>query len=223
MHLNLNSPSVREEPGFYTPFAWPSGEFHPLPAIETRDDLGFLNLLDRRRTKRTFAALSAELLSQLLWRTARTQGIAESSYGFDLEQRPTPSAGAIHPIHLLIHRPCVDEWGRYDGRQHGLINVPGTAKLFHELVEQCDRTLFAAEATRVLLVAEPGKTSAKYYDGESLIWRDAGALLAVMALVSEALGCTFCPLGITGEPWAGHVAPAGILAGVGMALVGGPA
>ena len=74
----------------------------------------------------------------------------------------------------------------------------------------------------MLLLAEPGKTSAKYQHGESLIWRDAGILLAVMALIAEALDYSFCPLGITGEPWADQLATSGVLMGVGLALVGGP-
>lgn len=90
------------------------------------------------------------------------------------------------------------------------------------MTEQCQQTLPSEQATRLLLVAELGKTAAKYQHGESLIWRDAGALLAVMAVVAEALDCVLCPLGITGEPWASRLAPPGVLTGVGLVLVGGP-
>ncbi|MFK3725746.1 hypothetical protein ACI2KE_18165 [Pseudomonas monteilii] len=220
--ITLNSPTVRAEPGHYQLFTWPDGTFHALPETEDAGDEGILNLLDHRRTRRTFNALSEGQLGQLLWRCARTQSIAESDYGFDLELRPTPSAGAMHPIHILVHLPGASSWSRYDSRRHGLVGLPGSAEAFAGLEEQCHEALPAAQATRLLLVAEPGKTCAKYQHGESLIWRDAGALLIVMAVIAEALDYSFCPLGITGEPWAGRLAPAGVLTGVGVALVGGP-
>lgn len=219
----LGSPSVRDEPHYYLPFSWPDGAFHALPVAEDPGDVGILNLLEHRRTKRTFNGISDSQLGQLLWRCAHTQAIADSDYGFDLEQRPTPSAGAIHPIHILVHRQDADNWRRYDSRRHGLVDVLRSREVFEGLDEQCNQTLPATDATRILLLAEPGKTSAKYQHSESLIWRDAGVLLAVMALIAEALDYSFCPLGITGEPWADRLAPSGILMGVGVALVGGPA
>lgn len=221
--ITLSSPTVRAERGHYQPFTWPDGPFHALPEIEDVGDEGIFNLLDHRRTRRTFSALNEEHLGQLLWRCARTQSIADSDYGFDLELRPTPSAGAMHPIHILVHRPDESNWSRYDSRRHGLVKLPAPAETFAAFEEECHKTLPAARATRLLLVAEPGKTCAKYQHAESLIWRDAGALLAVMAVIAEALDYSFCPLGITGEPWASRLAPAGVLIGVGVALVGGPA
>ena len=220
--IKLSSPTVRTEPGRYQPFTWPDGVFHALPEVEDVGDEGILNLLDHRRTRRTFSALSEGQLGQLLWRCSRTQSIAESDYGFDLELRPTPSAGAIHPIHLLLHRPGAPNWRRYDSRRHGLVELPESAKALAGLEEHCHDALPSEHATQLLFVAEPGKTCAKYQNGESLIWRDAGALLSVMAIIAEALDYSFCPLGITGEPWAGRLAPAGVLMGVGVALVGGP-
>ncbi|MHB2083271.1 nitroreductase family protein [Pseudomonas asiatica] len=220
--IKLSSPTVRTEPSRYQPFIWPDGVFHALPELEDVGDEGILNLLDHRRTRRTFSDLSEGQLGQLLWRCSRTQSIAASDYGFDLELRPTPSAGAMHPIHLLLHRPGAPNWRRYDSRRHGLVELPESAEALAGLEEHCHDVLRSEHATRLLFVAEPGKTCAKYQNGESLIWRDAGALLAVMAIIADALDYSFCPLGITGEPWAGRLAPEGVLMGVGVALVGGP-
>ncbi len=219
--LTLDSPIVKAVPGYYEPFVWPEGQFHPLEQPIARVDEGLLPLLERRRTKRSFNALSKTELSELLWRCARTQAVADSEYGFELERRPALSAGAIHPIHILIDHNATGNWRRYDSRRHGLHDIPGASELFAQFDQQCEATLRIGQGTRLLLAAEPGKTFAKYEQGESLIWRDAGVLLAMMAMVAEALGCAFCPLGITGEPWASHLAPTGILSGVGVALLGG--
>ncbi|SEM10533.1 hypothetical protein SAMN05518845_11692 [Variovorax sp. YR750] len=83
-----------------------------------------------------------------------------------------------------------------------------------------DELIAAPVATLLLLVAEPGKTAAKYFNSESLVWRDAGVLLGYLSLAAEALGLAFVPLGITGDPWAGKLVDESGLAGVGAALVG---
>ncbi|CAI8943058.1 hypothetical protein [Pseudomonas sp. IT-P4] len=223
--IKLSSPTVRETPETYAPFAWPDGRFQAFPAIwdapPAREDIDVLTVIERRRSRRSFVSLNHDQLGQLFWHCARTQGIATSDLGFDLEQRPTPSAGAIHPIHILVKPAQTHKWFRYDARRHGLLEVEGSESELKPL-EECSKGVLPSEdATQLLLVAEPGKTSAKYECGESLIWRDAGALLAIMAVTAEALNLAFCPLGITGEPWASELAAPGILMGVGMALVGG--
>lgn len=223
--INLSNPTVRETPETYTPFAWLDGKFQAFPAIwdapPARQDIDVLTVLERRRSRRNFAALNHDQLGQLFWHCLRTQGIATSDLGFDLEQRPTPSAGAIHPIHILVKPAQTHKWFRYDARRHGLLEVKGSECELKPLEECSKAILYSENATQLLLVAEPGKTSAKYECGESLIWRDAGALLAIMAVTAEALNLAFCPLGITGEPWASELAAPGILMGAGMALVGG--
>lgn len=219
--ISLDSPIVSAVPGYYEPFVWPEAQFHPFEQPVARADEGLLHLLERRRSKRSFNVLSETELSELLWRCARTQAVADSEYGFELEHRPALSAGAIHPIHILVDHHASGNWQRYDSRRHGLHEIPSASELFTPMDQQSEATLAIGQGTRLLLVAEPGKTFAKYQQGESLIWRDAGVLLAIMAMVAEALGYTFCPLGITGEPWASRLAPTGILSGVGVALVGG--
>jgi hypothetical protein len=76
--------------------------------------------------------------------------------------------------------------------------------------------------TLVSLVAEPGKTAAKYANHESLVWRDAGVVLGYMSLMAEALKLSFCPLGITGRPYVTDCLPnASTLQAVGLAVLGG--
>lgn len=208
------------QPTFYQPYVWPAGETRTLGLPAASDGPGLFNVLDGRRSRREFAPLSHSDLSALLWHTARSQGCMTSALGFDLEQRPTPSAGAIHPIHIVVRGPRDNNGWKYDSRAHSLIEIPGSMATLEGLAQHCNQLVPAPEATQVFLIAEPGKTLAKYKDGCSLIWRDAGVILGVMAIVAEGLGLGFCPLGITGEPWAGDLAPKGVLAGVGIALAG---
>lgn len=89
-----------------------------------------------------------------------------------------------------------------------------------EVVQAMQEVLPAAHATLVLYAAEVGKTAAKYDSPASLIWRDAGALLAVMGLAAYAHSLAFCPLGVTGEPWVGRLLKQQGLFGVGAAFIG---
>lgn len=228
--VSLGKPHPKGEPEVYTPFAWPDGcvrvfNDNPEPSFEASAisvAQEVFQVIERRRSRKTFAPLKGNDLSELLRRSARTLATAPSALGFELEQRPAPSAGAIHPIHVLLKLPDEVEWCRYDSRSHALIDCPGSGGLFEELSAEIETSLPSSSATKLLLVAEPGKTQAKYNDASSLVWRDAGALLGIMAVVAEALSLHYSPLGITGDPWVSRLGPDGVFAGVGVAVVGRP-
>jgi hypothetical protein len=91
-------------------------------------------------------------------------------------------------------------WHLYLPDQHAL------AKLDHKDTRTSIRAellpvIDIQEGIAIRLVAEHGKTSAKYENAASLVWRDAGVLIGHMSLTAEALACNFCPLGITGHEW----------------------
>lgn len=213
-------PKARSEP--YILFRWPTGEIKRLPIESPTTPIAFKQVLATRRTERHFHALTDAQLGQVLWQACRSLEIWPSPYGFDLEHRAAPSAGAIHPIHILIHRPTNPQWWLYQPQGHCLVEVLGAAEKLDGLLQRSSQVLASDHATHMLFIAEPGKTLAKYSDGCSLVWRDAGALLAVIALTARAHGLNFCPLGITGEPWAGALADQEQLVGVGLGLLGSP-
>jgi hypothetical protein len=78
-----------------------------------------------------------------------------------------------------------------------------------------------SQGTIVWFGAQFHKTLAKYDGGESLVWRDAGALLATFCMVSEALDLNCCGIGITGEPFLSRMlgSPEGVR-GVGGCVIG---
>ncbi|POY79700.1 hypothetical protein BKM09_013335 [Pseudomonas amygdali pv. morsprunorum] len=129
----------------------------------------------------------------------------------------------MHPIHVVVKRPGNARWWLYEPKTHQLLELKHAPAKLSSLYDLSLQVLQGDQAIRFLFLAEPGKTLGKYQDGASLIWRDAGALLGVMALTAAAQGLTFCPLGITGEPWASTLTDQGKLAGVGLALLGSAA
>lgn len=218
--IDLGNPVPRGTPIPYQPVIWDTGAHYVLPAFPEGLDRPFGEVLDERATHRRFTAVNDQQLGAFLWHACRTRDTGTSSLGFDLEHRTAPSAGAIHPIHVFLKRPRDEEWWMYNPQSHQLLLLKHGASRLIGLYEHSLQVLGGDEATRILFVAEPGKTAGKYHDACSLVWRDAGALLAVMALTATAQGLNFCPLGITGEPWASSLDDQGKLVGVGLALLG---
>lgn len=141
--------------------------------------------------------------------------------GFFLQKRPVPSAGAIHPIHLLVKKQGDDTpWARYNPLTHALDVIGPVADVLKDLCAEADQVVPAQSGTMLLFVAEPAMTAAKYESSDSLVWRDAGVIQGALAIVAESLALNYCLLGITGDPWVGRLSEQCQLVGVGLAAVG---
>jgi hypothetical protein len=215
--INLGNPNPLEELSPYTPFTWHADETIDLPINERLPQTSLVDLINRRRSHRQFGKLSLEDIGSFLWLTSRQDNVGDIGLGFNISQRPCPSAGAIHPIHILLSDVINDCWQRYDPVMNRLerVSIPCRSAILDasKAVPVEDGLLFA-------LVAEPGKTAAKYADPDSLIWRDAGVILGYFALAAELLELNFCPLGMTGDQWVMPLDKQGRLRGVGLALLG---
>lgn len=218
--IDLNNPEPKQTAAIYTPIDWSTSRQEILPAPTDQPPTDIFTALKNRRSALHFNPVNEQQLSNFLWHSCRCLNTTNSPYGFQLEQRPSPSAGAIHPIHLALKHPYNSSWWRYDPYNHALQQIPDGQDKLLELSHQRKQLNDSEQATEVLLLAEPGKMQAKYNHANSLVWRDAGALIGIMSLVAESLNMSFCPLGMTGEPWAGDIVNQGELHGVGMILVG---
>lgn len=213
-------PAPRSVPNPYTTIEWEIRERRSL-AVSNGEALASMALaIDARHSERTFAPVPEVLLAALLWHTARTKESAPSPLGFQIEHRPTPSAGAIHPVHLIIQLADEGGWVRYNPQEHSLDLLTKDANLLQPLVDHSEQVVPRGGGHLILFVAEPGRTAAKYENPESLIWRDAGILQGSLALVAAALGLNYCLLGITGNPWVAQLSDQGKLQGVGVAILG---
>ena len=220
--IELGNPVPHNAPRAYTPFVWPDGDVEQLiePILTNQS---FVHVLGARRTQRTFGPLPGRDLSALLWLSCRVLLSQESDLGYSLSLRPTPSAGAIHCLHVLLREAGSPYWRRYNPINHALAQVTANGPNWAELRAAVGEVLDPAGGTIVQFVAEPGKVAAKYDNPSSLIWRDAGALITHLGLAASYLGLNFCALGIDGDTWSSVLDPGRRLAGVGVALVGAPA
>jgi SagB-type dehydrogenase family enzyme len=221
MEIHPLEPVPRVSPLIYKPFGWHDGLVITLPTIREPLVIELDSVLSRRRSKRSYAAeLSLSDLGSVLWLACRTIGKIDSPYGFDQEFRTCPSAGAVHPVHVLLLRHGKKCLERYDSTSHALIEVRDStpaADLTHDVANQVVPT---GKATLMLFAAEYGKTNAKYENADTLVWRDAGVLLGYLSIVAESLGLNFCPLGITGHRCVEKLPHQGSLTAVGVALLG---
>lgn len=218
--INLGNPTPLDIPIPYQPFEWPVSHVVRLPIPSKLDKRNFFEVLESRRSKRVFGKIDMRQIADLLWFCCRIQENKHTELGFPLSLRGCPSAGAIHPIHVLVNLPGEDGWLRYDPLEHALNTIPDSHANATSTRLAVNSVVAPEDGVVIMLLAEPGKTFSKYLEASSLIWRDAGVLLGYLSLLAQALKLSFCPLGITGEPWASQLDKQGRLVGVGLSIVG---
>ena len=202
-HIRLNSPSLREPERAPQPFVYTCLGTRILPEPEPLPSPPLFEALSQRKSRREGLRPSREDIAQLLWHSARTLRTAREESGFLWQHRPSPSGGGRHPVDLLICSSLVQpDLELYDPMAHCLcrLKVADQAALT-QFLKEVDAVLPIGDAAILWFVAQPDKTMSKYRNGESLIWLDAGALLATIYLVAEASGLACCAVGITGAPW----------------------
>ena len=229
MWKDLGNPKPRTEPGTYTPLQWTEGEALPLAgdsgAGKGEDGAmslaltSFSALVASRRTRYSLGAIDLPGLGDLFSLTSRITLTGPDPLGFALTQRPAPSAGAIHPLHVVVQLPGCPGLFRYDPLAHALRALVCRVSAV-ELRDAMNRLVDGGDGALLLFVAEPAKTLAKYEDGCSLVWRDAGVLQGFFSMAAEALALNFILLGVTGEPWVSQLVEERGLVGVGAAFVG---
>lgn len=173
----------------------------------------FVDVLNSRRSttggpvdERSLASL---LRHSTMLRTRRSDG----RFG-TWESRSAPSSGGLHAIHLLC-LPIGDEGraGIYHLDRHGLL-APDRLDRARELNAASVLALTGATAgTTIQFIADQRRYEACYDAPQSLLWRDSGALAAVISLVATALDLVAIPLGRHG----GDIVE---LAGLGPSLLG---
>lgn len=217
--IDLGNPYPLPEPSPYQPLVWPEGRRIALPDDRTQASKTLTRISAERRTRYEFGPVSKSRLGALFGLTSRIQSCGNERLGFPLSRRPAPSAGAIHPIHVIVNSNRDEGWHRYDPMEHALVELPSLVQPKNVRLAM-DQIVQGGDATMLLLAAEPGKTFSKYANACSLVWRDAGVLLGYFAIAAEALNLNFSPLGVTGEPWVSQLVDEAGLVGVGVAFVG---
>ncbi|TCQ24835.1 hypothetical protein [Rhizobium sp. PP-CC-3G-465] len=131
------------------------------------------------------------------------------------------SAGALHPVKCAIIGASGNVVIYDDDLDIFSSAEPRDADRLKAFNKKCADVLPFAQCHVLALMADSGTLSTVYSNAQSLMWRDAGAVLQILALVSEVFNLGFCPLGILGQEVADALLPDGHrFIGVGVAAVG---
>lgn len=165
----------------------------------------FFELPFLRKSTRCLSRLKDEQLSDILWFTSKVIR-ANYSKGYILTHRPTPSAGAIHPIDLLIsipNQPLILYY--YNPFSHTLNQLKLSEEIVKSFINHINKNLRLNDATLIWFIAHTNRTASKYENFQSLVWRDAGALLQSIQLTCTAMSLGSCPVGTLAEPFVHHL------------------
>lgn len=169
--------------------------------------VSYQDVLEGRRSA-VGTTVSWQRVGELLWLATGTRGSAPSGRaGLPIEWRPTPSPGGLHAVHIV----CISSFPRegvrlYQPNAHtfGLLgHIP--AALHRNNRRLVNRVVGPCEGTTLRFVADMSKLEAAYTHTESLLLREVGCLMGVLALSAEAMGLTCCSLGFLDENIAMHL------------------
>lgn len=165
--------------------------------------INFWDVVAHRKSVRTFQSVSLETISEILWTCAKVKSLSISNSNYILTHRPTASAGARHPIDILIYSSALasQDLFYYNPFDHSLNQLIFDHKLLDSFLIHVNQMMGNKIETAFWFVAHFSRTEAKYTNAQSLVWRDAGALINAIQLASIALNIGSCPLGTLGEPY----------------------
>lgn len=196
------NPTPKSAEDFVSPFVYPVSYTRQLLKPTQNYVSDFFELTRLRTSEKRLRDLSAFQLSDLLWYAAKVIDTHYQENGYILSHRPSPSAGARHPIDLLIinfsEKPVFQYYNPFE---HSLNHLELNEGLFTEFVTHINDNIPIDKATVIWLVAHINRTSAKYENPDSLVWRDAGALLQILQMTATAMNLGSCPFGTLADPF----------------------
>jgi len=201
---------------------WPIISIENFQYEKLDTSLSFEAVLKGRRTSRNFKSLDKNTLLSFIRQISRPQFLCEKDE-FERKMKAAISAGALHPIDILvlsgneINAPIL-----YDDDADLFLNLDVKDKRrFHEFSETTDKIIPEGKGHILLFVGDIAKTSEAYNNSESLLWRDAGALLQLFSMAAYSYGFEFCPLGILGIKALNSITPTNSnLVAVGTGIIG---
>jgi SagB-type dehydrogenase family enzyme len=218
-----SNPTPKKDEDKAIVFNYPITQILELTKPRDIESINFWEVIENRRSTREFRELSLDEISNVLM-SAKVKEIFVQNDGYILTHRSSASAGARHPIDIIVLSPILDSFKSfyyYNPFLHSLNKLGFESNIIEQFQDHINSILFSDKATIFWFVAHPDRTEAKYLNALSLIWRDAGALINHIQLVCTALNINSCALGSLGEPFISKLfSSIGEVYGVGGILLG---
>jgi SagB-type dehydrogenase family enzyme len=176
----------------------------PVPVTDLGPTRPFADTLAARRSHRDLRAPTFSEVGTVLARSGLTRNNTTDLAGAPVASRAAPSAGARHPLTLVLLAQHVGGLaaGSWALDPDAAVLRPGKHRPEQAEAALCE----VAEAlgqpgpppAAVLAVAHPDRLLSRYPQGISLLWRETGALLMLVHLAATDLGLGSCIVGTCG-------------------------
>lgn len=216
----LKDPIRRNPDSASPPIDAPVLEWRDLPSPSSNlPQTALLDILRARQSRRDFSAINVDRLASLLWWSQRRTMVHEGNA--DLSKGPIPTAGGISSVRTVVVSRGEAPW-IYDARNHRAGVLKTSQSQANEVFDDVETFMPPGDGCLLLFVAFSEYLEHYYRYPETLVLREAGVLLGVMALLSELLGLAFCPLGTQAHDWSASLLGLGkeLVVPGGAALVG---
>lgn len=194
----MNNPKPKKIQDEYIPFNYSIKDKKKLNRSFQIKNQHFLDVIMNRRSNKVFHPLSLENLSELLYFSNKIHELYEEDSGYIASKRTAPSAGGRHPIDLLISMPTTKSernLAYYNPIDHSLNELNINGQKLVSFFSEINENILINNACVIWFSIQTNKTQTKYENCESLYWKDCGALLYCIQIVSNYIGLKSCPLG----------------------------
>jgi len=194
----MESPKPKQHFDKYEPFYYPIGERIKIPSFAKPPIRDFLEIILSRRSSSNLKKASFNEVLEIIYLSMRVDSIGIDENGFYLSKRTAPSGGARHPVDILVSSN--DKLSDRDLYYYNPIG-PSINKLtvsdsaLTHFFNKINSVLPIESANLIWFSIQPNKTGSKYYNPESIYWRDVGVLIYCIQLITEYLGMHSCPIG----------------------------
>lgn len=140
-------------------------------------------------------------VADLLWYAVGWKGYASCGRaGLPIAWATSPSSGGLQSVNVV----CIADDGSaprlYDPADHAFLTLRADNELVHtENRESVVSGTGLQSGCTLRFISDRSKILAAYDNVDSLVFRDAGAVLATICLCAEWLGLAACPLGFLGS------------------------
>ena len=166
----FNNPTPKEEEEIVPEFKYPITEILILPRPEFDEVNNFWNVLKDRKSSRHFKQISLNEISKVLWASAKVNELIVQDNGYILSHRASPSAGARHPIDIIILSPCLNgasSFYYYNPFEHSLNKLNLDDFILHQFKNHLNSIMELQESTIFWFLGHPTRTESKYQDSIS--------------------------------------------------------